>query len=140
VLVASVVVAGCSSTDSKNDYIEAVNEIQVTAIDTFNQTVNATSGQPDEQAEQLAAAQTTYDEVISELESVEVPEEAQAGHEDLIAGFKELRAVFDDSLAQVKKADDPAEAFDAINALGTEGAAVAQSIDQALSQIRSDLE
>lgn len=139
-LIASIVVSGCSSTDSKNDYIEAVNEIQVTAIDTFNQTVNATSGQPDEQAEQLEAANATYDDVISQLESVEVPEEAQAGHDDLVAGFKELRAVFEDSVAEVKKATDPAEAFEAISALGTEGAAVAQNIDQALSQIRSDLE
>ena len=47
----------------------------------------------------MAAA--TYDEILAELESVEVPEEA-AGHDDLVAGYRELRAVFDEALAKAR--------------------------------------
>lgn len=134
------VVTGCTSADTESDYVDTLNGVQERAFDTFNQTVNATSGDPAQQAKQLEAAGSTYDDVVAELESVEVPEEVQAAHRDLVNGYDDLRKVFDDAVSDVRKADDASESIAAINTIGIEGAAIAEMLDDALSRIRSDLD
>jgi hypothetical protein len=135
----ALLTAGCSSADTA-DYVDTLNGIQEQASDTFNQTVNSTARNPEQQAEQLEVAAATYDEILAELESVEVPEEAQGGHDDLVAGYRELRAVFDEALAKAKKADEPNESIAAVSVIGTEGAAIGETLDQALDRIRQELD
>lgn len=136
----ALLAAGCSGADTKADYVDTLNGIQERASDTFNQTVNSTARNPEQQAEQLEVAAATYDEILAELESVEVPEEAQGGHDDLVAGYRELRAVFDEALAKARKADEPNESIAAVSVIGTEGATIGETLDQALDRIRQELE
>jgi hypothetical protein len=139
IIVACGVATGCTSADDKSNYIESVDEIQSSAIDTYNQTLNATPTNPKAQAEQLAAAEATLGDIVAELEALDVPEDATAGHQNLVAGYDDLRELFADAAANVRDAKGPAESFEAVEAIGAEGAAVAESIDQAISQINEDL-
>ena len=81
-------VAGCSSADTKNDYVDTVNEIQTNALDAFNQAASSTPENKQAMVEQLEAGEIALADAVSELESVEVPEEAEAGHPDLVAGHR----------------------------------------------------
>jgi hypothetical protein len=140
ILVVSTVATACSSADAKNDYVASVSEIRATAIDTYNQTVNATPTNPNAQARQLTAAEATFADIVAELESLDVPEEARAGHRDLVAGFTDLRRLFGDAVTSVENAEGTAESFEAVEAIGAEGDTIAQSIDQAVDRIRDDLD
>lgn len=138
--VGALVGAGCSSADTRADYVDTLNAIQEQASDTFNQTVSATARNPEQQAEQLEVAAATYDEILAELESVEVPEEAQGGHDDLVAGYREMRAVFGKALAKAERADEPSESIAAVSVIGTQGATIGETLDQALGRIRQELD
>ena len=131
-------VAGCSSADTKNDYVDTVNEIQTSALDAFNQAASSTPKNKQAMVEQLEAGEIALAGAVSDLESVEVPEEAEAGHPDLIAGIDDLRALFKKTAADVQAADG-AEAFTAVSALASEGAVIGTQIDQAITKINDDL-
>jgi hypothetical protein len=132
--------AGCSGADTKSDYVDTLNGIQEQALNTFNQTVSAPARNPEQQAEQLQVAAATYDDILAELESVEVPEEAQAGHDELVAGYEEMRAVFDEAYKKAKKANEASESIAAVSVIGNEGAAIGERLNEALDQIRQDLD
>jgi hypothetical protein len=134
--IAVTTIAGCTSADSKNDYVDAVNDIQSTAIATYNQTVNSTAGN---QQAQLENAAGTIDGIIADLNALEVPEEADAGHRALVAGFRELEDAFADAADRVEDADTN-ETFAAMERLVRQGEAIAAQLDDALEQLRSDLD
>ena len=137
-LAAAALVAGCSSADTKNDYVDTVNEIQASALDAFNQAASSTPENKQAMVEQLEAGESALAEAVSELESVEVPEEAQAGHPDLVAGIDDLRALFAKTAREVQKASGT-EAFTAVTALASEGEVIGSRIDDAITRINRDL-
>jgi hypothetical protein len=130
--------AGCSSADTKNDYVDTVNEIQTSALDAFNQATNATPQNKQAMVDQLEAGEEVLADAVTQLEEVDVPEEAQEGHPDLIAGIDDLRALFKRTAEEVDQAQG-AEAFTAVTALATEGAVIGTEIDEAINQINDDL-
>ena len=131
-------VAGCSSADTKNDYVDTVNEIQSSALDAFNQAANSTPANKQAMVEQLESGEAALADAVSELEEVEVPEEAEEGHPKLIAGIDDLRALFARTAEDVQAASGT-EAFTAVTALASEGAAIGTNIDQAITEINQDL-
>ena len=137
-VLAAALVAGCSSADTKNDYVDTVNEIQASALDAFNQAASSTPANKQAMVEQLEAGEAALAEAVSELESVEVPEEAQAGHPKLVAGIDDLRALFADTAKEVEAANGT-EAFSAVTALASEGQVIGTRIDEAIDQINEDL-
>lgn len=137
-VLAAALVAGCSSADTKNDYVDTVNEIQASALDAFNQAASSTPANKQAMVEQLEAGEAALAEAVSELESVEVPEEAQAGHPKLVAGIDDLRALFADTAKEVEAAKGT-EAFSAVTALASEGQVIGTRIDEAIDQINEDL-
>ena len=137
-LAAVALVAGCSSADTKNDYVDTVNEIQASALDAFNQAASSTPENKQAMVEQLEAGEAVLAEAVTELESVEVPEEAQAGHPDLVAGIDDLRALFATTAKEVQKASGT-EAFTAVTALASEGEVIGSRIDGAITRINRDL-
>ena len=137
-VLAGAVVAGCSSADTKNDYVDTVNEIQTNALEAFNQAANSTPQNKGAMVEQLRAAETALAGAVTELEEVEVPEEAQDAHPQLVAGIDDLRALFETTAADVQKATT-AEAFGVVTALASEGQVIGSEIDQAIDQINEDL-
>lgn len=136
--LAVALVAGCSSADTKNDYVDTVNEIQASALDAFNQAANSTPANKQAMVDQLEAGETALAEAVDELESVEVPEEAEAGHPKLVAGIDDLRALFAKTAKEVEAAQGT-EAFSAVTALASEGQVIGTRIDEAISQINEDL-
>jgi uncharacterized lipoprotein len=137
-VAAATLAAGCSSADTKNDYVDTVNEIQTSALEAFNQATTATPEDQEALVEQLQAGESALADAVTELEEVEVPEEAQDGHPKLIAGIDDLRALFQDTAKEVEQAEGPA-AFTAVTALASEGGVIGTEIDQAINQINADL-
>ena len=129
---------GCSSADTKNDYVDTVNEIQTSALDAFNQAASSTPQNKRAMVDQLEAGEAALADAVTELESVDVPEEAEAGHPDLVAGIDDLRALFQRTAAEVEKSSG-ADAFSAVTALASEGAVIGTEIDQAITRINQDL-
>ena len=136
--LAVVAASGCSSTDTKNDYVDTVNGIQASALDAFNAATTTTPQNTKELVEQLEAGATALEDAVAELEAVEVPEEAQDGHPKLVRGIDDLRQLFEDTAAAVAKGGT-ADAFAAVTELSTAGARIGSDIDQTISQINRDL-
>jgi hypothetical protein len=136
--IAAVLAAGCTSADTKNDYVDTVNEIQASALEAFNQAASSTPANNEAMVDQLEAGETALAEAVSELESVEVPEEAQEGHPQLVAGIDDLRKLFADTAKEVEAAKGT-EAFGPVTALASEGQVIGTRIDEAIDQINQDL-
>jgi outer membrane murein-binding lipoprotein Lpp len=137
-IAAMPLVAGCSSADTKNDYVDTVNEIQTNALEAFNQAAASTPKNQQAMVEQLEAGEAALADAVTRLEEVEVPEEAQAGHPDLVAGIDDLRALFESTAEDVRAAEGT-QAFAAVTALASEGAVIGTEIDEAITRINEDL-
>jgi hypothetical protein len=138
IAVTAAVVAGCSSADTKNEYVDTVNQIQTDALQAVNQ---STTTQPNSKAqvvEQLESAEKILGDAVTELEQVDVPEEAQGGHEQLVAGIDEMRGLFADTAEKVKSASS-AESVAELTSLVGESSAIGAEIDAAITQINQDL-
>jgi len=137
-VAAAVLAIGCSSTDTKNDYVDTVNEIQTSALDAFNQTASSTPENKQALVEQLEAGEAALAQAVTDLEEVDVPDEAEDSHPKLVAGIEDLRALFEKT---AKKVEDTSTtgAFAAVAALGTEGTVIGTQIDQAIDEINDDL-
>ena len=137
-IAAIALVAGCSSADTKNDYVDTVNEIQTNALEAFNQAAASTPKNKQAMVEQLEVGEAALADAVTQLEDVEVPEEAEEGHPALVAGIDDLRALFESTAEDVRAAEG-AETFSAVTALASEGEVIGTEIDQAISQINEDL-
>jgi hypothetical protein len=124
--------SGCSSTD---DYVDDVNAIQERVIEASNAVGSDLDASKKEIVAQLEAAEAEADEAVSDLQEVDVPEDAEKGHEELVKGFEDLEKLYDD----VKQEIDSSSGSAAFQELRSEGAEIDKEIDQALSQINDDL-
>ncbi len=79
-LATALVVAGCSSAESKNEYVDTVNEIQGAALKSANAVSDAATGTDRQAAKAFGEAQEETDAAVAELNEIDVPSEAQAGH------------------------------------------------------------
>ena len=133
-----MLVAGCTSPETKNDYVDTVNEIQRDVQESF---AGATGNVPSSKQELVALLQegeTALTEAVSRLEEVAVPEEAEAGHPDLVAGIDDLRELFAKAAKDVESASGAA-AFAAVNDLASEGTRIGREIDAAIDRINQDI-
>jgi ACT domain-containing protein len=137
-MAATALVGACTSADTKNDYVDTVNEIQTSALNAFNQAANSTPENKAAMVEQLEAGETALADAVAELREVDVPEEAEEGHPKLVSGIDDLRALFAKTAKEVQQADG-ADAFNAVTALASEGAVIGTEIDEAINQINDDL-
>lgn len=135
---AALLAAGCSSADTRNKYVDTVNEIQSDALDAFNQTAGATPENENQLVTQLESGEQVLADAVTKLREVDVPEEVRGDHPDLVAGIDELRELFAETAARVEGASTSV-AFTAITDLGAEGAEIGQRIDAAISRINEDL-
>jgi microsomal dipeptidase-like Zn-dependent dipeptidase len=120
-LCLTAALAGCSSTD---DYVDDVNAIQERVIEASNAV-----------GSDLDAAEAEADEAVSDLQEVDVPEEAEQGHEELVKGFEDLEMLY----ADVQKEIDSSSGSAAFQELRSEGTEIDKDIDQALDQINDEL-
>lgn len=130
--------AGCSSADTKNEYVDTVNAIQTDALQAVNESTTTQPSSKDEVIKQLGTAEGILADAVAELEQVDVPEEAQEGHPKLVAGIDEMRKLFADTAKSVEKASS-AEAIADLTTLVAESSAIGAEIDAAISQINQDL-
>ena len=124
--------AGCSSTD---DYVDEVNEIQERVIKASNSVGADVNASRKEIVESLEKAKAEADAAVADLEDVDVPSEAEAGHEELVKGFEDLEKLFED----VRKEIASGSGGSAFDELRTEGLEIDKEIDSALSEINKDL-
>lgn len=135
---AAVAFAGCSSTESKNDYVDTVNEIQQRANEAYGLAANAATNKPGELVRALQDSEEELDAVVSELEGLDVPEDAQGGHEDLVAGFDRLRELVTRAADEAGMSEGAA-VFAPVAPLASNGASVDAKIDMAIERINQDL-
>ena len=136
--IAAASVAGCTSADTKNDYVDTVNGIQESALEAFNQAASSTPANKRAMVEQLEAGEAALADAVAELEGVDVPEEVEDGHPNLVAGIDDLRALFAQTASDVEKAKGTV-AFSAVTALASEGQVIGTDIDRAIDRINDDL-
>ena len=130
--LALVALAGCSSTD---EYVDTVNEIQKETIEASNAIGSDVTASKNEVVAAIENAEAQADNAVEELSEVDVPDDAQEGHEKLVDGFEDLKKLFGDVREQVES-NSGASPF---SVLQTEAAKIDKEIDAALDQINSDL-
>ncbi|MDQ3571894.1 MAG: hypothetical protein M3383_03420 [Actinomycetota bacterium] len=135
---AAALVAGCSSSETKNEYVDTVNEIQTSALEAFNQATAATPESQKELVDQLEAGEEALADAVTRLEEVEVPDEAETDHPALIAGIDELRELFAETATKAKKGS-AGDTLDAVTRLSTDGTKIGTRIDDAISRINEAL-
>ncbi len=128
----AAVVSGCSSTQ---DYVDDVNEIQSRVTDASNSIGSDVNASQNEIIKALEAAKSEAEEAVADLEDVDVPDDAEAGHEKLVDGYEDLEKLFADVQQEVRSGGGAA-----FNQLRTEGAQIDKKIDSALDQINQELD
>jgi hypothetical protein len=124
--------AGCSSTD---DYVDDVNEIQERVIEASNEVGSDLDASKKEIVDQLETAEAEAEEAVADLQEVDVPEDAEKGHEELVKGFEALEKLY----ADVREEIDSSSGGAAFEELRSEGAEIDKEIDQALDRINEEL-
>ena len=138
-IASAVLISSCTSAQSKDEYVETVDRIQLKAVTAMNQTVGDTAPDAKTQTAQLEASEAVLNAAIDELESVDIPEEAQQGHDELVRGFEDLRKLFKQTAAEVKDTESTGDFFDAMSKFSTKSAVVGADLDEAITQINNDL-
>jgi len=131
-LCLTAALAGCSSTD---EYVDDVNEIQQRVIEASNSVGSDVNASKKEIVDQLEAAKAEANEAVSDLQSVDVPDDAKKGHEQLVNGFEDLEKLY----ADVSKGIASESGSASFDELRTKGAEIDKEIDQALDKINDDL-
>ncbi len=134
-VLSGLVIGGCSSAESKNEYVDTVNDIQNTVIEASNSLSSAPVTSEKDAIAAFETAEAQVKDAVDQLEEVDVPEEAQEGHEELVASFAELEQLITDVRVQVEKGGGQ----DAFQELKSEGTEIDKRIDKAITQINSDL-
>lgn len=132
---ALVALAGCSSTETKNDYVDTVNGIQTNVIDAANSLATNPATDKKTILGAFDDADQQVKDAIDQLNSIDVPSEAEDGHTDLIAGFEDLEALIVDVRDKVA-AGGGADAFKDLQQQGSE---IDTHIGAAIDKINSDL-
>lgn len=127
--------AGCSSAASKNEYVETVNRIQMSVIEATASLSAATVSSPKDALAAFEKAEARIDEAVSELNEIDVPPEAEEGHDELVEGFEDLGDLIRDVQAQVKSGGGRA----AFQDLKSEGAKIDARIAKAIDEINAEL-
>jgi hypothetical protein len=131
-VLAAGAIAGCSSTD---DYVDDVNAIQERVVEASNSVGSDINASKKDIVASLEQAQKEAEEAVGDLQDVDVPDDAEAGHEELVKGFEELEKLFDDVRKEIESGGGGA-AFDELR---TEGTKIDKEIDSALSEINKQL-
>lgn len=134
-LIAAPVIGGCSSAESKNEYVDTVNEIQRTALNSAKNAVGeAATGTDRQAAKAFGEAEDETDAAVAELNEIDVPSEAESGHRELVGAFDDLSGL----LAMVREQVAKDQRVDA-GELRAEEARIDKRIADAINQINSDL-
>ena len=131
ICLATAGIAGCSSTD---EYVDEVDKIQAQAIKASNSVGSDLNASKQEILDQLETAQSEAEDAVADLSDIDVPEEAEKGHEKLIKSFEDLEKLYADVLRI--ESESGSAAFDELR---TKRAEIDKQIGQALDQINDDL-
>ncbi len=132
ICLASAAVAGCSSTE---DYVDDVNKIQAEVIKASNKVGSDLNASKQEVLDQLDTAKSEAEDAVADLSEIDVPDDAEKGHEELIKGFEDLEKLY----ADVRKGIESESGSAAFDELRTKGAEIDKQIDKALDQINDEL-
>lgn len=134
----ALIAAGCGGTEAKNNYVDEVNQIQTDALDAVT---SATSANPDNKGDyvaQLGKAQDAIDEAITKLGAVDVPTEAEQGHQQFVDGLQAMSDLFGATANKLKGASG-ADLVSVVTDLQTKGTQIGNDIDAAINKINTDI-
>lgn len=125
--------AGCSATT--DNYVETVNQIQGDVLEASSDVGSDANASKNDIIASLEDAESEARGAVDELNDIDVPSEAEAGHDELVAGFEELTKL----LAGVREQVEAKRGASAFAELRSKGAVIDKRIDAAIDQINSDL-
>jgi len=130
--VAAAVLGGCSTTDG---YVDTVNEIQADVLEASSALGSDPNASKSEILALLEAAESEASSAVAELDEIDVPADAKAGHAELVASFEELSEL----LGSVRDQVEDSSGGEAFAELRSKGAEIDRQIDAAIDQINADL-
>jgi outer membrane murein-binding lipoprotein Lpp len=133
-ILAAVNFAGCSTSESKNEYVDRVNEIQTAVQEAAGALAPASVGTDKEAIKAFDEAEAQVQEAVAELEEIDVPAEAQAGHGELVSAFEDLS-----ELLETVREDVAAGRTVNPGQLAAEGQRIDRDIAKAIDEINADL-
>ena len=125
--------AGCSATT--DNYVETVNQIRGDVLEASSDVGSDANASKNDIIASLEDAESEARGAVDELNDIDVPSEAEAGHDELVAGFEELTKL----LASVREQVEAKSGASAFAELRSKGAVIDKRIDAAIDQINSDL-
>jgi len=125
--------AGCSATT--DNYVETVNQIQGDVLEASSDVGSDANASKNDIIASLEDAESEARGAVDELNDIDVPSEAEAGHDELVAGFEDLTKL----LASVREKVESQNGGAAFAELRSEGPQIDKRIDAAIDQINSDL-
>ena len=142
-LLALVAAAGCGSdTESSNDYVKELNQVQTDFSDSITKATSgsAGSGNAASAAEQtFASLETSINKLISDLKAIDAPDKVKDLHQDLIDEMNQFQAQVK-SAAAALKSGDASKIVAAQTKFATEASALGTKIGQTIQGINSKLQ
>lgn len=141
VLAAGVLLAGCDDTAEKNAYADTVNGIQTEMSTALTEATSAAAESPEEAAEQLDNAAAIVGDALADLRAVDVPEDAAAGHADLVDAIAETEELFSSVAGDLREigAEDIEGLFEIQATLRDSINEITPKIDAAIDKINEDM-
>jgi hypothetical protein len=136
-LFAVVAIAACGGeTETNNEYVEKVNQIQADFATSAGKIGEATN--PSTAASGIRSVKDGLDKAVSDLEGVDAPEDLKVDHNKLVSILKKFSSDISTALRDITGAD-PAKIGAAITSLGTAAAAATTQFSTTISQMNEKL-
>jgi ABC-type transporter Mla subunit MlaD len=140
-LATAALAAGCGSdTEASNDYVDQVNELQVSLVDQVTETI---SGAPPTDANAATEAagdlQEVFDSTAADLDAIEPPEDVADQHAELVDTVSQVG----DEIGDAKDgfaSGDPQQAVQAAQQLQSSTTDLQTQLNSLINEINSQLQ
>ena len=133
-------IAGCGDSEEKNDYVDQINELQLTYVDDVTEVVSGTPPTSPEAAAEVAGNLGDVTQGLADdIAAVEPPEEVADLQEQLVGTVEDIAAQIEDAEETLANGN-PQEAAQAATALQTATSEAQTELGSIIDQINSELQ
>jgi RecA/RadA recombinase len=138
-LVIALLAAGCGDSGEKNDYVDAVNQLQTDLVDQVTEATSDANPTTQKQAADYAGRiADVFGNSADEFEAVDPPEDVADLHQQLV---EEIRSIAADTrkAEQTLRTGSPQEAQRALTDLQTAATDAQNQLNSLIDEINTDL-
>jgi hypothetical protein len=135
--VCLLAVTGCGDSDtaSNNKYVEAVNKAQTDFAANIGK-VQTTGREP---KQIFADLETGIDQIVTDLEAVEPPEDVADLHDELIGHFERFKTSISETGDAIESGSNK-KIVEAQQKFGSEMGTIGQDVDKTITKINAELQ